>query len=59
MSGLPGVTSKIVQTLTKHHIPIFQSADSHRTIWVLVKSEQLETAINALHVAFQLDATKK
>ncbi len=56
MSGLPGVTSKIVQTLSQQHIPIFQSADSHRTIWVLVKSEHLQTAINALHVAFQLDS---
>ncbi|SER07861.1 aspartate kinase [Gracilibacillus ureilyticus] len=55
MSGLPGATSTIVQTLSSHHIPIFQSADSHRTIWVLIKSEHLQTAINALHLAFQLD----
>ncbi|MFC4404525.1 aspartate kinase [Gracilibacillus xinjiangensis] len=56
MSGLPGATSTIVQTLSSHHIPIFQSADSHRTIWVLIKSEHLQTAINALHLAFQLDS---
>ncbi|GAE91561.1 aspartokinase [Gracilibacillus boraciitolerans JCM 21714] len=55
MSGLPGVTSKIVQTLANKQIPILQSADSHRTIWVLIQNEHLETALNALHVAFQLE----
>ncbi|WP_058307761.1 aspartate kinase [Gracilibacillus massiliensis] len=55
MSGLPGVTSKIVQTLTNKQIPILQSADSHRTIWVLIQNKNLETALNALHVAFQLE----
>ncbi|KAB8138790.1 aspartate kinase [Gracilibacillus oryzae] len=55
MSGIPGATSKIVQTLSSHNIPIYQSADSHRTIWVLIKSEHLQTAVNALHLAFQLE----
>ncbi|UOQ47821.1 aspartate kinase [Gracilibacillus caseinilyticus] len=55
MSGVPGVTSKIVQTLTNKDIPILQSADSHRTIWVLIQSKHLESALNALHVAFDLE----
>ncbi|MGN8644944.1 aspartate kinase [Gracilibacillus sp. HCP3S3_G5_1] len=55
MSGVPGVTSKIVQTLTNKKIPILQSADSHRTIWVLIQNVHLETALNALHEAFQLE----
>lgn len=55
MSGVPGVTSKIVQTLSEKSIPILQSADSHRTIWVLIEERFLEVAINALHEAFQLN----
>ncbi|WP_163579942.1 aspartate kinase [Gracilibacillus saliphilus] len=55
MSGVPGVTSKIVQTLTNKNIPILQSADSHRTIWVLIQNVHLETALNALHEAFRLE----
>ncbi|MGP4040244.1 aspartate kinase [Gracilibacillus sp. D59] len=55
MSGVPGVTSKIVQTLTNKNIPILQSADSHRTIWVLIQNMHLEPALNALHEAFQLE----
>ncbi|MDX8046992.1 aspartate kinase [Gracilibacillus sp. S3-1-1] len=55
MSGVPGVTSKIVQTLTSKDIPILQSADSHRTIWVLIQNTYLETALNALHEAFHLE----
>ncbi|WP_163536846.1 aspartate kinase [Gracilibacillus sp. YIM 98692] len=55
MSGLPGVTSKIVHTLTNNNIPILQSADSHRTIWVLINNKNLKNAINELHLAFQLE----
>ena len=55
MSGVPGVTSRIVQTLSDQSIPILQSADSHRTIWVLIENQYLEVAINALHEAFQLN----
>ncbi|WP_066193720.1 MULTISPECIES: aspartate kinase [Gracilibacillus] len=55
MSGVPGVTSEIVQTLTAQRIQILQSADSHRTIWVLIHNEYLEKALNGLHERFQLD----
>lgn len=55
MSGMPGVTSKIVQLLTNLQIPILQSADSHRTIWVLIENKFLEKALEALHIAFELD----
>ncbi|MHC0037148.1 aspartate kinase [Pseudoneobacillus sp. C159] len=54
MAGVPGVTSKIVTALSEIGIRILQSADSHTTIWVLVKQEDLVTAVNALHDAFQL-----
>ncbi|WP_210363873.1 aspartate kinase [Bacillus sp. REN3] len=58
MAGVPGVTSKIVTALSEKGIRILQSADSHTTIWVLVKQEDLGKAVNALHDAFQLEEIK-
>ncbi|WP_071395285.1 aspartate kinase [Bacillus tuaregi] len=55
MAGVPGVTSKIVGALSENSIRILQSADSHTTIWVLIKEADLSTAVNALHNAFELD----
>jgi aspartate kinase len=55
MAGVPGVTSKIVSALSEKGIRILQSADSHTTIWVLVKQVDLRLAVNALHDAFQLE----
>lgn len=55
MAGVPGVTSKIVSALSEKGIRILQSADSHTTIWVLVKQEDLSSAINSLHSAFELE----
>lgn len=54
MTGVPGVTAKIVRSLREKNIPILQSADSHTTIWVLVKEEDVNEAVNALHEAFEL-----
>lgn len=55
MNGVPGVTSIIVEALTNEGIQILQSADSHTTIWVLVKEEDMKIAVKALHRAFQLE----
>ncbi|WP_050181399.1 aspartate kinase [Domibacillus robiginosus] len=55
MTGVPGVTSKIVSALAAKGISIMQSADSHTTIWVLVKEDQMSAAVNALHDAFLLE----
>ncbi|MCM3587204.1 aspartate kinase [Mesobacillus maritimus] len=55
MAGVPGVTSKIVMALSDKGIRILQSADSHTTIWVLVKEKDLILAVNALHDAFHLE----
>lgn len=55
MQGVPGVASKIVTALSEMEIRILQSADSHTTIWVLVKQMDLIKAVNALHNAFQLE----
>lgn len=52
--GVPGVTAKIVTALSGNGIQILQSADSHTTIWVLVKEKDMVKAVNALHEAFNL-----
>ncbi|MDY0408202.1 aspartate kinase [Paracerasibacillus soli] len=59
MTGVPGVASRIVQALTEADVQILQSADSHTTIWVLVKEEDLKTAVNALHEEFELGKINK
>ena len=52
MAGVPGVMAYIVEVLTKINVQILQSADSHTTIWVLVKEEEMDVAIKALHQKF-------
>ncbi|OOL11806.1 aspartate kinase [Bacillus cereus] len=59
MAGIPGVTAKIVTALAEKGIQILQSADSHTTIWVLVKETDLVEAVNALHSAFELSKEKQ
>jgi len=54
MTGVPGVMAGIVEALTKEDITILQSADSHTTIWVLVKQDDMERAIKALYAHFKL-----
>ncbi|MFT8313864.1 MAG: aspartate kinase [Clostridium sp.] len=55
MKGVPGVMATILKTLTKEGIEILQTADSNTTIWFLVKSDSVTTAINALHHEFGLE----
>jgi aspartate kinase len=55
IAGVPGITFKIVTALSNYGIRILQSADSHTTIWVLVKQEDLVKSVNSLHDAFQLE----
>ncbi|MFT9847800.1 aspartate kinase [Aneurinibacillus sp. REN35] len=55
MAGVPGVMARIVEALTKGDIQILQSADSHTTIWVLVKETDMARAVRALHKTFDLD----
>ncbi|WP_416150896.1 aspartate kinase [Salipaludibacillus sp. HK11] len=56
MTGVPGITSKIVEALTDRNIQILQSADSHTTIWVLVKEKDMIEAVNALHEMFLIES---
>lgn len=54
MTGVPGVMSRIVESLTRGGLEILQTSDSHTTIWVLVQRNQMEKAIRALHKTFAL-----
>lgn len=52
IAGKPGVMAKIIKTLRNENIDVLQTADSHETIWCLVKSEFASKAINSLHNEF-------
>ncbi|AEB29476.1 aspartate kinase I [Carnobacterium sp. 17-4] len=52
ITGVPGVTAKIVTAMAKLNIPIYQSADSYTTIWILIEEKNLKLALNELHEVF-------
>lgn len=52
ITGVPGVTAKIVTAMSKLKIPIYQSADSYTTIWILIEEKNLKQALNELHDVF-------
>jgi aspartate kinase len=54
IAGVPGVMAQIVEALTSEDVPILQSADSHTTIWVLVRQSDMVKAVRALHRQFEL-----
>jgi aspartate kinase len=54
IAGVPGVMAQIVEALTSEDIQILQSADSHTTIWVLVRQVDMVKAVRSLHRQFQL-----
>jgi len=54
MTGIPGVMSKVVEALTENRIDILQSGDSYTNIWCLVKRQNMEKAVQALHDKFEL-----
>lgn len=54
MAGVPGVMASIMEALATENIKILQTADSHSTIWCLVKQDEMEKAIRALHTHFAL-----
>jgi len=54
MTGIPGVMARVVEALSSHGVPILQSGDSYTNIWCLVKKEDMETAVKALHDQFEL-----
>lgn len=52
MAGVPGIMAYIIESLAAINVEILQSVDSHTTIWVLVKEEDMDKAIRALHNKF-------
>jgi aspartate kinase len=52
--GVPGVMAKILRTLNQNSIKVYQTADSHATISVLVKSNDANKAVMVLHDEFKL-----
>ncbi|KNF08875.1 aspartokinase 1 [Gottschalkia purinilytica] len=54
MRGIPGVMARIYKSLSDNNIKILQSADSHTTIWCLVRCEDGDNALKVLHEEFQL-----
>jgi aspartate kinase len=52
ITGVPGVTAKIVTAMAKLNIPIYQSADSYTTIWILIEEKDLKEALTELHEVF-------
>lgn len=56
MHGVPGVMATVATALERAGIDIFQVADSHTTISVLISGEHETAAVRALHAAFGLGA---
>ncbi len=54
MMGVPGVMADSVEALVEKDIQILQTADSYTTVWYLVKEQDIEKAIIALHNKFEL-----
>lgn len=54
IAGVPGVMATILEALTAEGIEILQSADSHTTIWCLVREADMAKAVRALHKKFNL-----
>ncbi len=52
--GVPGVMARILKVLSKNNIIVYQTADSHTTISVLVKKQDAEKAVLLLHNEFKL-----
>jgi len=54
IADVPGVMANMAEALADSGVEVLQSADSHTTIWVLVKKEQMVAAVQSLHSKFQL-----
>jgi aspartate kinase len=56
MHGVPGVMAKMAEYLVAAAVDVYQVADSHTTISVLIPAEQVQIAVAALHEGFELSA---
>ena len=55
MHGVPGVMARVVNSLEREGIPIYQTTDSHANISCLVLETHLQQAVKALYREFELD----
>lgn len=54
MHGVPGVMAQVAECLVADGVDVYQVADSHTTISVLIPAEQVTKAVHALHLGFGL-----
>lgn len=54
MHGVPGVMARLAECLDSAGVNVLQTADSHTTISVLIRAEDVRTATEALHQGFDL-----
>jgi aspartate kinase len=54
MHGVPGVMARVVRSLEKAAVPIYQTTDSHANISCLIKEKDLLPAVRALYDEFEL-----
>jgi aspartate kinase len=52
ITDVPGVMADVAEVLAEQNIETLQSADSHTTIWILVRGEHLAAAVQKLHQKF-------
>lgn len=55
MHGVPGVMARVVNSLEREGVRIFQTTDSHANISCLVLEEHIPQAVQALYGEFNLD----
>ncbi|MDO8986811.1 MAG: aspartate kinase [Coriobacteriia bacterium] len=54
MHGVPGVMATMAEALGQAEVTVLQTSDSHTTISVLIRAEDTDRAIEALHRRFEL-----
>ena len=54
MRGVPGVMARIIRALSDEGVEVLQTSDSHMTISCLIRDEDAQRAVKALHDEFKL-----
>jgi aspartate kinase len=55
IQGLPGVVGRVMTALAEAKVTVWQSADSHSTVSLLVAESDVARAVKALHHQFGLE----
>lgn len=55
MHGVPGVVSRVFRALSLAGVEVFETSDSHANISCLVRQDDVERAVGALHQEFRLN----